>query len=72
MSAMTDCASTISPPPPAPCSTRAATNCGIVCASEHSTDATRNTLIDTVSTARRPYKSPNFPYSGELTVEAIR
>ena len=37
-SPMSACESIISPPPPSPCSTRAATSCGIVCAALHASE----------------------------------
>ena len=66
------CDSVISPPPPRPCSTRAATSCTNDCAQPQAAEPSVKMPSATSSMSRRPRRSPSRPYTGTTVAEASR
>lgn len=62
--------STISPPPPSPCSARKPMSCGMFCARPHRADPIRKSTMADWKSFLRPYWSPSLPHSGVAAVEA--
>ena len=69
-SAMDACARIIRPPPPRPCTTRAAMSQLMEPAAAPITDPAMNSTIAESSTGLRPKRSEIRPYTGIMTVEA--
>src|SRR5690606_28845592 len=57
-------------PPPRPCSTRAPISAGMLHATAHSTEPSRNSTMPTVMTRLRPKTSASRPYTGTVTAWA--
>ncbi len=64
--------STISPPPPSPCTARKAISWVMSCAAPHSADPTRKITMAVWNSLLRPYWSPSLPHSGVAAVAARR
>lgn len=59
-------------PAPMPCTARAAISTGMLHATPHSTEPTRNAAMPKNITGRRPRTSANLPYSGTVTAWVSR
>ena len=62
--------STISPPPPMPCSARKEISSIMLCAWPHSAEPIRKIRMQIWKTVLRPNMSPSLPHSGVVAVEA--
>ena len=60
------------PPPPMPCSARAAISAGMFGASAQATEPTRKITTATSSMMRRPWMSDSLPNNGVTAVAASR
>jgi hypothetical protein len=72
MSPTTAIVTTNSPPPPSPWTARKTISSNMLSLIPHSAEPTRKITIADWSTTFRPYRSPSFPYKGQLTVAASR
>lgn len=64
--------STISPPPPRPCSARKAMSSPRLRERPHSAEPIRKITMTDWKSFFRPYMSPSLPHSGVAAVEASR